>query len=271
MMRIALQIWNNNKVYASGCIADREGSVIKWDGAKCKGKRVGTREEMDIDTLKRSAKRAYIKLVRTAESINVDRMITLTFAENIGKERLKETNACFRSFILEMEKKLGKLQYVAVPELQKRGAIHYHIGVNRFIHIDDINLAWKECVKAHGLVDDTGRAGYAFINKKATKYDKGVARYIAKYVFKGVNNAKYDITGFNGKRYYASKVSVVRQIIDYYGSNVSGKYHLQYGLLNVHGIDLDISKINLVRAGLFGYDWVFFEAIIKVNENEQKN
>lgn len=54
------------------------------------------------------------------------KMITLTYAENF--QDLKASNKRFKVFIQSLQEMFQKkLKYTCVPELQERGAIHYHV------------------------------------------------------------------------------------------------------------------------------------------------
>lgn len=65
--------------------------------------------------------------------------LTLTFAENI--KDLTAANREFRKFMKRLGHFVAKdqahVQYVAVPEFQKRGAVHYHLVIFNLPSIKD--------------------------------------------------------------------------------------------------------------------------------------
>jgi hypothetical protein len=71
------------------------------------------------------------------------RFMTLTFAENI--KDLKTANRHFNNFIKRLNYHLkDKIKYIAVVEHQKRGAIHYHMMIDRFIEKKTIKEIWSQ-------------------------------------------------------------------------------------------------------------------------------
>lgn len=128
------------------------------------------------------------------------KFVTLTFKENITA--LKDANAEFTKFNKRLSYQLYKLKknvlkYIAVPEFQSRGAIHYHVLYFNLPYID---------FKA--LSDIWGK-GYLWV--ESTKDGiKDYALYIAKYINKtnsiGESNfILYSEKGLlNEKRYFCS-------------------------------------------------------------------
>jgi hypothetical protein len=84
------------------------------------------------------------------------------------------------NFLKRLRRKYPELEYLWVAELQKRGAIHYHILFNCFIHHSIINKEWNEVVAN-------------WTKKQGKKHEKlypniqtpqSPARYMAKYLSK---------------------------------------------------------------------------------------
>jgi len=209
--RISLKRYNDD-VYVTVCYADDKGAV-SGGGKRTHVDRTrvnSERGEMNIDDIKRSAKRAYVELKRRALAIRVDRMLTLTFAKNLGIESKAICDKIFAAFIKRCKRKFGTFEYVAVPELQKRGAIHYHLGLTRFYKVYELWELWKSSIIASGQAQSTSKIGSVFINKRAKQAKQGVAAYIAKYITKSIANIDKCATKFNGRRYYASHVDIER-------------------------------------------------------------
>lgn len=156
-------------------------------------------EEQEKEDKLRSGKRSYQAVVEKCMLIKADRMITLTFKENITSKSLAYKS--LQSFIRLMRVRFKKFEYVCVPEKQKRGAIHYHIATNTYYLWSTILTLWRKSVAI--ISKETGGI---FINSKASdRYKKsgsnGVGKYIAKYISKSFTEGNK-----NEKRYYTSKM-----------------------------------------------------------------
>lgn len=115
------------------------------------------------------------------------RFITLTFKENI--QDLKFANNEFSLFVKRFQYYLGyKLQYSAVIEFQKRGAIHYH---TMFYNIPD-KLDLPRCREIWG---------HGSFNCKLIDHVDNVGAYMVKYMAK--NNMDDRLKG--KKMYFNSR------------------------------------------------------------------
>lgn len=128
------------------------------------------------------------KQVRRIANANpeMNKFLTLTFSENVSS--LQTANYEFKKFRERLEYHTGKkLKYIAVPEFQKRGAVHYHLL------IDYPYVAWNKYVKVWGK-------GGVWITKVRKKNATGA--YIAKYV----TDSKWtDLRFYKQKAYFCSK------------------------------------------------------------------
>lgn len=98
--------------------------------------------------------------------------VTYTFAENLTD--MKQANVLFRAHIRAMKQKyVPKLRYLAVPERQKRGAVHYHVVYFDLPFIQGIKKIFETNWK-HG-----------FLQVKAINHVRNVGAYISKYFSKG--------------------------------------------------------------------------------------
>ena len=112
------------------------------------------------------------RLINTNEDIRT--FITLTFKDNIAD--LQEANIIFKRFILRLKYLYPDLKYLAVPEFQKRGAVHYHVLIN-INYIENLKLAeiWEQ--------------GFVKINK--VKHINNLGLYISKYICKDLFDIRY--------------------------------------------------------------------------------
>ncbi len=114
------------------------------------------------------------------------KFLTLTFKEN--KTELEDANKEVTKFIKRLSYhtyKINKnvIKYICVPELQQRGAWHYHI-----ILFNVKFIPWVKLVKIWGL-------GGVYINALKNGLDgTTVAKYVTKYISKGI------IVGKNGNQ-----------------------------------------------------------------------
>ena len=131
-----------------------------------------------------SLRRTRARIVRLVDS-NPDLkvFITLTFKENIRE--LSEANIIFKKFIKRLKRKRKDLKYLAVPEFQSRGAVHYHLLVNFEMANDELAAIWNQ--------------GFVMINR--VKHINHLGLYISKYVGKNL----FDIRYFGMRKILASK------------------------------------------------------------------
>lgn len=148
-----------------------------------------TREEQDADTIRRSQARAKRQIKRTLLCMLPDRMLTLTYKEN--KTDLDECWKDITKFGRKMKKRYPHFAYVAVPEEQKRGAIHWHLAIRGYYHANTVRRIWKSIV-GEGNIDITTPRNE---KGKSIKNPKKIANYIAKYI------TKTSVALFNKRRY----------------------------------------------------------------------
>ncbi len=98
------------------------------------------------------------------------RFVTLTFAENI--KDLDIANRHFSNFIKRLNYYFKEeVKYIAVIEFQRRGAVHYHFLVDRFIDYKKLTELWGH--------------GYTEIEMIRTKKSRHVvSEYLTKYLTK---------------------------------------------------------------------------------------
>jgi hypothetical protein len=122
--------------------------------------------------------------------MKADNMCTLVFRENV-QDREIAWQACAR-FMRRLQDILGPIEFVVVAELQKRGAFHFHVGLNRFI---DVNVArplwyavlrglklWPAGAVTPGAINFSYRWGRAGETKGARV--NRMIRYMGKYITK---------------------------------------------------------------------------------------
>ncbi|AJY43886.1 hypothetical protein I6G56_19740 [Burkholderia humptydooensis] len=146
-----------------------------------------------------AAKRAKQQVRLRCKAIGADRMITLTYRENmLDKARLKRDFDKLRRRLGA----LGSFQYVAVAERQKRGAWHLHVAVKGRQNYRVLRSIWQSIV---GI-------GNGQINVRNPFKEKGLrhklASYLAKYIAKD-----FAQHALNEKRYWTSRGIVVPEVM----------------------------------------------------------
>lgn len=128
--------------------------------------------------------------------------ITLTIAEN--EQDIKKANKMLHSFTTKIRSIKKDFAYIAIPEFQKRGAVHYHLLTN--ISINDDKLIYSQ--------EDNPRFKHikywnkGFTNVEPMKADiKKIVGYISKYMTKDIDNRL-----FGYRRYlYSQNLSMPKE------------------------------------------------------------
>ena len=165
-----------------------EDQLKKGGGAK---RRNTEKTAMDDVTLNKSVARARTKVRRLCLTMCCDRLLTLTFRENL--EDLDVAWDRFKYFTKLCRAKWGKkFRYVAVPEYQKRGAVHFHIAIAGYMKANVVRKMWRRAAGRYGgNIDITNPKKFG----KGNWNPKRIANYISKYI------SKNDSVEFNKKRY----------------------------------------------------------------------
>jgi hypothetical protein len=121
---------------------------------------------------------------RINSNTDMNKFITLTFAENLSD--LQDCNKKFKAFIRKLKSVYPDLKYIAVPEFQKRGAVHYHLLSN---------IGYTE---NKALADIWG---HGFVRINNINKVKNVGLYVSKYIGKDLKDERY----FNNKKYFCSR------------------------------------------------------------------
>lgn len=176
---------------------------------RARGAKPETEEDKEArsTSAKAAAKRAKQNVRLRCKAARVTHMLTLSTRECITDlERfLKIWDAFRRTMGAHRE-----FHYIAVPELQKRGAWHMHVAVSGRAALNLARRAWLKVVGGRGK-------GYCFIsNPKGAHFGKqwkldALASYIAKYIGKDIGTDR-----FNKKKYYTSRGINVPEAVVYH-------------------------------------------------------
>lgn len=138
------------------------------------------RSEMSEDDRKKSVFRSKKLMRHKILMLRPDRMLTLTYRENLTSLEIAWPH--FKSFIRMVRKIMPDFQYVAVPEYQKRGAVHFHLAIKGYRDVRILRHLWKKAIKGEGNIHITPpRKG-----KHEWRYTS-LARYMSKYLSKQID------------------------------------------------------------------------------------
>jgi hypothetical protein len=114
-----------------------------------------------------SRARATVRRMANANSDTLKKFLTLTFAENMTD--IKQARYAFDKFIKRLKTKFKQLQYIVVPEFQKRGAIHFHLLCNLpYVDSNELAQIWRQGFIKINKIDNVDNLG-AYITKYMTK------------------------------------------------------------------------------------------------------
>lgn len=140
--------------------------------------------------------------IAKANRDNWESFITLTFKENITD--IVYANKIFNAWVSNVRKLKKDFKYIAVPEFQKRGAVHYHILSNLGKEDTNIVIPQKERTeKTQALTTlfDVKYWSRGFARVDFIKGDyKKIYSYICKYMTKDIDDKL-----FGKHRYFNSQ------------------------------------------------------------------
>lgn len=181
---VSRQYPNNAEVVAMN--VDDAERLKRGGGGKRKAK---DREEQDPMSLAKSIQRTRVTIRRRILAMGADRMLTLTFRDNIDSLDVAWTK--FKLFCNLMRDRFPHWTYVAVPEYQERGAVHFHLAISGFYPVVEVRRFWLQAIGGSG--------GNIDITRPRKEADgRAVAAYLAKYVLKNAIEGGVDL---NRRRY----------------------------------------------------------------------
>lgn len=174
-------------------------------------------------------------------TVGADHLLTLTYRENITD--LARAEEDLRQFLRLVRERYAEFPYVAVWERQKRGAIHWHLGVPGFQDVRFLRRCWLDVVgDGNGNIDVRGPHG-------DQPSCASLARYIAKYILKGQEDRR------RGQHRYRCCVGIVVPKEVYRLGAISLEKAIEIGKELIRDL-LGVEKpVVFVVGGL--YDWAF--------------
>ena len=152
-------------------------------------------EKIREDNVKRARKNIK-RLVNTNPQLNC--FLTLTFAEEI--KELKIANNIFNQFIKRITSKHPNFEYLAVPEFQKKGRVHYHVICKYALPDFKDELEKREYER--WFAKTIWKNG--FVNIKPVNSKGDIGAYISKYLGKEMFDQRF----FRKKKFFRSKTLI---------------------------------------------------------------
>lgn len=185
-------MFNSGDVECLAMKLDSDQAIRRGGGAKREN---SSKEEMTDEVLKKSQARAKKTVRHKSLMMNADRMLTLTYRENMTD--LSQAWSDLKKFSRLMKDEFeDKWQYICVPEFQKRGAVHFHMALSGFFDVATVRKHWRAVV-GDGNIDITSPR--KAIDKNSWN-PKRIAMYLAKYI------TKKDSVLFNKRRYSSTNI-----------------------------------------------------------------
>lgn len=155
-------------------------------------------DQMDSVTLAKSLSRTRTAVRDACLGIGANRMLTLTYRENMTDR--KRAWRDLKAFVRRMRAGPYKgFSYVAVMEMQERGAMHMHLAVHGFFNYNVVRKCWWDTVgvtMVDGVAEKNGNVDFTAISRSSNAAVQ-IAGYISKYLTKSFS----ENSEFNKKRY----------------------------------------------------------------------
>lgn len=188
-----------------------------------------------------------------ASNPDLDKFITLTYAESVSMEESKKHLAYF---FTKLRRKQEGLKYLWVLEFQANGNIHYHILTNFKINIDTSKYRKSEKHKEveREFSSEFWRHGFVDIRDLNKEGNTNVARYLTAYITKDMMDKEME-----GARVFGySKSTMDKPII----TKILEEVKDQQELLKLFE-EYDINFTNSYSIGSFGDKVNYFDMLKK--------
>lgn len=191
----------------------------------------------------RAVQRARKRVRLLCKQILADRLLTLTYRENVlDRDRVERDFKEFSRRMNKLAKRTGKDKwwYVAVLERQDRGAWHIHLAVHGRQVYDVVRALWHEVVGAGmGNIDVQNPKGNHAGKVKEWPRHK-LAAYISKYIGKDAEDSE-----LNAKRYWSSRGIDIEQPVSGQFASLDDALRFAFGWLcenaNMQGLSSYVS------------------------------
>jgi hypothetical protein len=155
------------------------------------GKTLRGKSKQREKNIERADRRARANVRRKALAAGIDHLLTLTYRYN-ETDKWKTWDH-FERFIRLVHEVYPDWVYIAVPEQQRRGAYHFHVGIKGYQDLELLRSLWHKA-GSYGNIDVQYRKGKTGAQWQRVK----LAQYLVKYRGKEME------TDLNERRFRAS-------------------------------------------------------------------
>jgi len=186
------------------------------------------------ENMKRAVARAKTTIRRTIMAASLDHLLTLTYRDNM--QDIKRGWSDLAKFIRLVRVHIRNWPYVAVMELQERGAIHFHLAVSGRQDVALLRRLWHSV--AGGA--NSGNIDVQFFRGSKARLAKYLAKYISKDLAEGRSKGLH--------RYKRSRgIKVPEQVVLLPHDTAIDSEII--GLFEAHGASVSFHKNNLKAEG----------------------
>lgn len=210
---------------------------------KYRARRTLKKQEITKSSLSRSKNRlirlinANVRMWHLDGRVAQPQFLTYTFAKNITDVAI--ANPMFTNYIKRLNyhtfgAKASIIKYVAVPEFQKRGAVHYHAV---FFNLPMINAR-----REHKTGEFADLWKHGFIKKKNVSDVPNIGIYMTKYMTKDANDRR-----LVGRKKYFSTRGLFKPVVVSYKHIARDMMKYLHQLTPVHTYQTKITADNYVE------------------------
>lgn len=152
-----------------------------------------------VSALDVMVQRADAAAAAAAEKFGTEKRLVMNFVTlTIAQKQNLSVSECYKKLLSKwlryMKSKQGMTDYVWKAEYQKRGQVHYHVAVDKFIDWRVVRWKWNQLQRRERMLDDFAKK-YGHFNPNSTDIHamKSVVNcldYIAKEMCKDIQNQK---------------------------------------------------------------------------------
>ena len=191
-----------------------EGKREAYSGVVTKAAQKRMKKAISLLIQKSPTRKIYNPVTKGRHDFRIG-FVTMTIADQRGDDTKEVYKKCLAPW-LRWAKRSGMNDYVWKAELQERGAVHYHLATNVFLHYQDIQDTWNKYQRKAGYLTNYAKQYGSY---KANSTDvhsvrkvRDIERYLTKYMMKeagGTIDGKiWDCsTNLKNARYFATEMT----------------------------------------------------------------
>ncbi len=174
----------------------KPGRIAPWSDQLTEERRADCIHKRRISSINR-CRQSFFRLVRANLHAGAPILLTLTMLDIVD---LRTAYACYHEFGQRLRRIIGKnTSWIAVPEFQKRDAVHFHVLIWNLPH------EYIETEPDTRRIQNLWRAGY--VDLVQTDGSPKLATYLAKYMSKAMQDPR-----LLGQKAYSASRNILRPV-----------------------------------------------------------